>query len=100
MDSFINQLEPIFRQFINLALIVIFMAFFVKPILNYFSVNREIEHKKRLVKELQEARGLNDVDELPDDEPDARSDREELQEMAANSPKHAENAVKKMLHDN
>jgi|GEM_PF-5599541 len=100
MNSFINQLEPIFRQFINLALIVIFMAFVVKPILNYFSVNREIEHKKRLVKELQEARGLGDVDELSDDEPDAHSDRDKLREMANNSPEHAENTVKKMLHDN
>jgi flagellar biosynthesis/type III secretory pathway M-ring protein FliF/YscJ len=99
MDSFISHLEPVFRQFINLALLVIVMAFLVKPLLHYFAVNREIEHKKRLVKELQDSRGILDDDELGDDENETLSDQEKLQRMAAESPERAGNAVKKMLHD-
>ncbi len=99
MESFISHLEPIFRQFINLILAIIVMAFFIRPLLNYFALNREIEHRKMLIKELQESRGIVDEDLSDNEEGNSLSDQEKLQGMAANAPDQAEKIVKKMIHE-
>jgi hypothetical protein len=56
MDRVLDFLTPFFPLMINGFLIVLVFVFVVKPLLNYFIVNREIEHRKKLSREYMSAK--------------------------------------------
>jgi len=56
MDEILEFLHPIVWLFAKGVLIVLIFAFVVKPLLNYFIINREIENRKKLAREYQEAK--------------------------------------------
>ena len=56
LDSFIEFLNPFISLAVNVIIIVLVFLYVVKPLLNYFIVNREIENRKKLAREYQEAK--------------------------------------------
>nr|MBF0222365.1 hypothetical protein [Desulfobulbaceae bacterium] len=56
MDSLIALLSPFVPLVVNIVLILLVFMFVVKPILNYFIVNREIENRKKLALEYSVAK--------------------------------------------
>jgi hypothetical protein len=56
MDTFLEFINPFIPFIINGLLIVLVFVFVVKPLLNYFIVNREIEHRKKLAREYRKAK--------------------------------------------
>jgi len=102
MDSLINVIEPVIYQILYFSLIIIILAFLVKPLLNYFVVNRQIENKKKLLKEIQatcDDTGKYTKTSEETTESNSPTNQEELQRIAAASPEKAEAIVKKMLQD-
>ncbi|NOX25107.1 MAG: hypothetical protein GXP59_03145 [Deltaproteobacteria bacterium] len=100
MNIFIDNLEPVFRQFLYLILIIFFMAFLVRPLLNYFAVNREIEHKKRLIKQLRDSALPPDTEDLSESlDQSSGAAGNKLPGMAASSPGRTGDVVPKTLHN-
>jgi uncharacterized membrane protein len=95
MSIFIDNLEPIFRQFLYLILIIFFMAFLVRPLLHYLAVNREIEHKKRLIKQLHESMRPLDVDDASQAEMPPPAGNDQSTGMAVGSAEHAGDMAQK-----
>ncbi len=106
MADFIGNLEPVLRQLINLFLIILILAFVLRPLLNYLAANRKIEYQKRILKELKAENGI-----LEDESTDITADNEQnsapppgreggAASMANNfTPEQAEAIVKKTLRD-
>ncbi|MFW8600816.1 hypothetical protein ACOHYD_04980 [Desulfobacterota bacterium M19] len=106
MEDFIGSLEPVLHQLINIFLIILILAFILRPLLNYLAVNRKIEYQKRILKELKAENGI-----LEDESTDIASDNEqntppapgkdgESASVANNfTPEQAEAIVKKTLRD-
>ncbi len=106
MADFIDNFEPVLRQLINLFLIILILAFILRPLLNYFAVNRKIEYQKRVLKELEAENGL-----LEDDSSDIAANNEQNPTPPAGkegkaastvnefTPEQAEAIVKKTLRD-
>lgn len=106
MADFIGNLEPVLRQLINLFLVILILAFILRPLLNYFAVNRKIEYQKRVLKELEAENGV-----FEDDSSDIAGNNEHNQTPSAGkegnaasgvnefTPEQAEAIVKKTLRD-
>jgi len=77
------------------------MAFLIRPLLNYFAVNREIEHKKRLIKRLHDSAMPADTEDLS--EPSNHSsaaDENKLPGIATSSPGHTGDVTPETPHNN
>lgn len=56
MDSLLTFLSPLLTLVAKACVIILIFVYVIKPLFNYFAVNREIEHRKKLIKECEEAR--------------------------------------------
>lgn len=56
MDNLLEVVSPFVTLIVNIVLILLVFMFVVKPILNYFILNREIENRKKLALEYSEAK--------------------------------------------
>ena len=56
MDSAIHFFDSFIPFIVTVVLIVLCFVFVVKPLLNYFVVNREIEVQKKIAREYREAK--------------------------------------------
>lgn len=48
MEGLLELLVPIVRLISSVVLVILFFIFIVRPLLNYFIVNNEIEHRKKI----------------------------------------------------
>ncbi len=100
IDFILRNLEPILRQIIYLAIIILILAFFVRPLLNYFAVNREIEQKRKLQRDIMEIKDQSSDNANESFETSSSpTSANKLQHMAEEDSAHAVNVVKKMLHE-
>lgn len=51
MEGLLEILVPLVRLLSSSVLVVLFFMFVVRPLFNYFIVNSEIEHHKKLIEE-------------------------------------------------
>jgi flagellar biosynthesis/type III secretory pathway M-ring protein FliF/YscJ len=113
MESYHELLVTLARLLSSVVVIVLFFMFIVRPLLDYFIVNREIEQRKRLHEELLEDvppvdlpkfrdvvdGGSAPIGDIP--EPQARakgSDMETLTRLASSDPDKASDLVKQWVN--
>ncbi len=113
MESLLRFLEPLTRLISTAALIVLFFLFIVRPLLKYLIVNREIEHRKKLIEERYSAdspppyggtddnNGIGDEEKIAADTVGQRtrtSDKDALNRLASGDPDKAGELVKKWVN--
>lgn len=66
MEGLVELFVPIMQLFSTAVLVILFFMFIVRPLLNYFIVNREIEQRKKINEGLiqESAAAINASSEL------------------------------------
>lgn len=116
MDNLFHLLVPLIRLVSSIAVVILFFLFVVRPLINYFITNREIEHRKRIyddgTTERNESQGefvrrrngteedeTEPAEEVIQSRDKKLSDLETLNRLSASDPEKASDLVKKWVND-
>ena len=109
MESLLDFLVPLIRLLSTIVVVGLFFLFMVRPLLNYFFVNYEIEHRKRQAAAMMEAELANDSEESPPDGAELSTEetdslqnprasvKGEIERLAASDPERAGELVKQWI---